>query len=131
MYNEIKKKEDIKYFLETTNYLHDGCIIGVQYEDKGITKIENRYYHDPSLTKLTLKILVTSIWDAVVEIEFQDLYKWQIKDDQSGIIDTQVTIDKNGWIIWTDGSYHVNKKGQISGLFAQARTMRWRIEENK
>ena len=66
-----------------------------------------------------------------MEIEFQCLYKWQIKDDQSGIIDTQVTIDKNGWIIWTDGSYHVNKKGQISGLFAIARTMRWRIEENK
>ena len=36
MYNSIKSSEDIQYFLEKVNSLHDGYIIGVQYVNNGI-----------------------------------------------------------------------------------------------
>ena len=39
MYNSIKSSEDIQYFLENVNSLHDGYIIGVQYVNNGISKI--------------------------------------------------------------------------------------------
>ena len=41
MYNEIKSSEDIKYFLEKTNMLHDGYIIDAQYKYYGIEKTED------------------------------------------------------------------------------------------
>ena len=42
MYNSIRSNEDVKYFLEKTNSLHDGYIISVQYTNNGITASENR-----------------------------------------------------------------------------------------
>ena len=41
LYNEIKSSEDIKYFLEKTNMLHDGYIIDAQYKYYGIEKTED------------------------------------------------------------------------------------------
>ena len=105
MYNSIKSSEDIQYFLDKVNSLHDGYIIGVQYVNNGISKMEHGYSFIPEHTKLVIKILVTSIWDAVVELEFENLLEWQIKDNQWDMTDTTVMFDDHNWIIWSDDVY--------------------------
>ena len=73
MFNEIRSSDDIKLFLDKTNMLHDGYILDAQYEYHGIEKIENELWFSSGQDKVTLQILVTSIFDAVVEIEFDKL----------------------------------------------------------
>jgi len=128
MFNEIKTNKDIEVFLEKTNYLHDGYIIDVRYTHNGISKIENGHYFEPDKTKLILKILVTSIWDAVVEIEFESLFEWQIKDNQGDILHTSVAFDEQNRIIWSDDAY-INMDEVKKGSYAIASSMKWRIAE--
>ena len=102
----IDSKEDIQYFLEKTNSLHDGYIIGVQYTNDAITNTdENGYFVNPDATKLVLRILVTSIRDTIVEIEFEALREWQIKDNQWDMQDISVFFDEQNSIIWSDDVY--------------------------
>lgn len=126
MFNEIKTNKDIEAFLEKTNYLHDGYVIDVRYTHNGISKIENGHYFEPDKTKLILKILVTSIWDAVVEIEFESLFEWQIKDNQGDILHTSVAFDEQNRIIWSDDAY-INMDEVKKGSYAIASSMKWRI----
>ena len=126
MFNEIKTSNDILTFLEKTNALHDGYIIGVKYDHHGISKIENGHYFEPEKTKLILQILVTSIRDAVVEIEFENLFEWQIKDNQSYIFHTSVTLDEKNRIIWSDDIY-INIDELKKRSYAIASSMKWRI----
>ena len=128
MYNEIKTSKDIKAFLHNTNSLHDGYIIGTQYSNNGITKIEGGYIFQPEQTKLSLQIMVTSIWDAIVEIEFEHLLEWQIKDNQYDITDTTVMFNEQGWIVWADDAY-INIDEIKTGSYAIAKSMKWKIVE--
>ena len=128
MYNVIKSNDDILYFLEKTNALHDGYIIGVQYINNGISKIEHGHSFNPEQTKLVLKILVTSICDSIVEIEFESLLEWQIKDSQCEITDTTVMFDDHNWIIWSDEP-NISIDEVKNGSYAIARSMKWRIVE--
>jgi len=106
--------------------LHDGYILSVQYSHNGITASENRVDFEPDKTKLTLQILVTSIWDAIVEIEFESLFEWQIKDSQGDIFHTSVTFDEQGRIVWSDDAYiNMDEVKKIS--YAIASSMKWRI----
>lgn len=131
MYQTIKTPEDVREFLEKTNSLHDGYILSVQYSHNGITASENRVDFEPDKTKLTLQILVTSIWNAMVEIEFEDLYKWQIKGAEGDIFHTSVTFDQNRWIVWADDAF-VDMEQIKHGSYVIARSMKWRItEQNK
>ena len=109
MFNEIKTNKDIQDFLEKTNYLHDGYLIDVRYTHTGISKIENGHHFEPDKTKLILKILVTSIWDTVVEIEFESLFEWQIKGDQGDMFHTSVTFDERNCIVWSNDAYTLMK----------------------
>ena len=80
MFTEIRTNQDIQDFLEKCNCLHDGYIIDVYYINQGISKIENGHYFEPDKTKLILQILVTSICDTIIEIEFENLLevdKWE------------------------------------------------------
>ena len=128
MYHAIKSAKDIQHFLDKTNALHDGYIIGVQYVNSGISRVDGGHYFDPARTKLILRILVTSIYDAIVEIEFEDLAEWQIRDDQMDITDTSVMFDDRGWIIWSDDTY-ISMAEVKKGSYAIAGAMRWRIVE--
>ena len=86
--------------------MHDGYIIGVQYTNDAITNTdENGYFVNPDATKLVLRILVTSIWDTIVEIEFEALREWQIKDNQWDMQDISVFFDEQNSIIWSDDVY--------------------------
>ena len=131
MFNEIKSSKDIKNFLAKTNWLHDGYILGVQYTNKGITQIDNGHRFDPEQTKLVLQILVTSIWDTVIEIEFEHLLEWQIKDNQWDITDTSVVFQKvqgGKWFIWSDDAF-TNMDDLKDHSYAVAKSMKWRVVE--
>jgi len=128
MYNSIKSSEDIQYFLEKVNALHDGHIIGVQYVNNGISKIEHGHSFNPEQTKLVIRILVTSIWDAVVELEFENLLQWQINETQWDMTDATVKFDDHNWIVWSDDVY-INMEEMEKGSYVIAKSMRWRIAE--
>ena len=61
----IKSNEDIQFFLEKTNSLHDGYIIGVQYTNDAVTNVDKNGYFTPEATKLVIQILVTSIFTTI------------------------------------------------------------------
>ncbi len=128
MFNEIKTGKDIQNFLEKTNFLHDGYIIDVRYTHNGISKIENGHYFEPDKTKLILRILVTSILDAVVEIEFESLSEWQIKDTQEDITHTSIVFDEHNRIVWSNDAY-INMDEVKNGSYVIAASMKWRIVE--
>ena len=126
MLRSIKNIKDINIFLEETNSLHDGYVVNVRYNNDGISKIEGGHYFEPSKTKLVLQILVTSIWDAVVEIEFENLLEWQIKDNQSDIFDVSVFFNENNLIVWMDDIY-ISAEEMKKGSYVIAESMKWRI----
>lgn len=125
----IKSNEDIQFFLEKTNSLHDGYIVGVQYTNDAMTNVdENGDFINPEATKLMIRILVTSIWDTVVEIEFENLLEWQLLNDTyfSVILDTSVSFNDKGYIIWADDLWE--KRDDLGGRsYAIGKSMKWRI----
>ena len=128
MYYEIKTKKDIQFFLNKSNSLHDGYIINVQYTNNGISIDGDTYYFNPEQTKLILQILVTSICDTIIEIEFENLKEWQIKDNQWDMTDTSVIFDKDDWILWSDDVY-IDANELKKGSYVIAKTMKWRFVE--
>ena len=128
MFNIIKTKKDIENFLDKTNALHDGYIIGVQYANGGITKLDYGHHFNPEQTKLIIQVLVTSIFDTIVEIEFENLLEWQIRDNQWDITDSSIIFDENDSIIWLDDVYTTAEEMK-KGSYVIAKTMKWRIRE--
>ena len=126
--HSINNTNDINEFLDKTNSLHDGYVIGVKYVNNGISKIEGGHYFEPSKTKLILQILVTSIWDAVAEIEFENLVEWQIKGNQSGIFGVSVFFNEDNLIVWTDDIY-TSAENMKKRSYVIAESMKWRIIE--
>ena len=128
MFNSIKSEKDIKNFLDKTNSLHDGFILGVQYVNKGISVTGDEYHFNPEQTKLILRIWVTSICDTIIEIEFENLLEWQIKDNQYGITEAMVMFNDQNWIVWTDETY-IDMDEMKTGSYVIAKSMKWRIVE--
>ena len=128
MFCTVKTKEDIENFLNKTNSLHDGYIIGVQYANKGIHKTNCGHFFNSEQTRLTIQILVTSIYDTLIEIEFENLLEWQIRDNQWDITDSSVILDENGSIIWLDDVYTTAEEMK-KGSYVIAKTMKWRVKE--
>ncbi len=129
MFNSVKTQKDIKMFLDRTNSLHDGYIVGVQYLNNGISSIGDEYSFNPEETKLILRILVTSICDTLIEIEFKNLLEWQIKDSQwEDITDTTVIINEKHWIVWSDDTYS-NEEEMKKSSYVIAKSMKWRVVE--
>ena len=126
MFKHIKTQEDIRAFLEKTNQLHDGYLTSAVYTNNGIKKTENGYSHSPWMTTLTLRIFVTSQEDATVEIEFEGLYEWQIKDNGSSIFAAMLSFDGQGRIVWADDVWQTaNELGTRSYVIAGS--MRWKL----
>ena len=131
MFKEIKTEKDIQDFIDKTNSLHDGYIIGLQYANDVHTDIDkNGYFTNPDATKLILLILGTSIWDTVVEIEFESLWKWQVFNDIyfDVILDTSVSFNDKGYIVWADDVW-TDQNDLDACSFAIAKSMKWRIVE--
>lgn len=126
MFNEIRTEEDIKYFLETGNMLHDGYIVDVQYTNNGINRTENYLEFCPDKTKLTIRILVTSDFDKVVEIEFESLIEWQIKNDATSIFAAYAHILDNGFILFSS-EFCTDFEDFKKYSYVIANSMKWRI----
>ena len=127
MFNTMKSSDDIKTFLNKTNSLHDGYIIGVQYINDVMTNVdENGYFNNPDATKLILKILVTSIWDTVVELEFEAIREWQIKEHLWDMTDTSIVFDENGLIVWSNDVF-TDMSDLKNRSYVIASSMKWRI----
>ena len=80
------------------------------------------------MTTLALRILVTSLWDTIVEIEFEGLYEWQIYNDFSDIFATTLSFDDMGHIVWADDVWK-NIEELKACSYVIASSMKWRIVE--
>ncbi|MBE6608780.1 MAG: hypothetical protein E7633_09535 [Ruminococcaceae bacterium] len=125
MYNEIKSSEDIKDFLEKTNMLHDGYIIDAHYKYYGIEKTEDGLCFCPEQNKLTLQILVTSIFNTVVEIEFENILDWKIKN-KAGIFSACVDFIEPKKIVWSS-EFYADMDTIKNNSYVIAKSMKWRI----
>ena len=129
MFNEIKTEKDMQNFIDKANSLHDGYIVGVQYTNDVLTNVdENGYFTNPDATKLMIRILVTSILNTLVEIEFDAIQEWQIKDNHWDMQDTSVFFDDQNHIVWADDVF-TNMEELKKGCYVIAKSMKWRIVE--
>lgn len=124
-YFPIRTQADIDSFLDRANGLHDGYLTGVQYVHDGHSG-GNPHFIDPDRAELRLRYLVTSIYDAVVELVFTAPQKWQLRDEGFDITDTCVSFEPNGTVVWADDS-STEPSLRESSSYVIAKTMRWRF----
>lgn len=125
-YHAITTQADIDRFLSETNDLHDGYIISVQYHNDGITPIPGGHEFHYENTQLRVQILVTSVYDSVVELLFTGMYEWQIRDEMWDITETAISFTKHNQIIWTSG-YSTAPDVRKRYCYAVANSMQWRF----
>ncbi len=124
-YHNVSAKSDVESFINLTNGLHDGYIIGVQYEHNGHI-CGNPHLIDDTHSNLTIRIMVTSTENSIVEIKFSSIKEWQIGCDNYEITDTSVFFKNDGDIIWTDDrSFNYYNRKNYS--YVIARKMEWRF----
>ena len=127
MFNNIETTNDIQSFLEKTNLLHDGYILSIQYTNNGIEKTKDGYCFCPCMQKLTIRILITSFYDTVVEIEFDNIHEWQISNVDC-IFAAYVTFNEQNLIVWSD-DYFTDSDQLKKGTYVIAESMKWRVVE--
>ncbi len=132
-YTPILTPEDAKSFVEAVNSLHDGEITAINYQFNGITKLpEGGHMYAPDMTEMRITVLVTSIWDSVVELVFEALDDWQLGGHSgSCIYDILVDFSDRGFVIWTTGC-STDIAVMREEDFVIARRMKWRfVEDNR
>ena len=132
-YTPLLTPEDAKAFIEAVNHLHDGEITAMDYRFTGITKLpDGGHMYAPDMTELRITVLVTSIWDSVVELVFEALDDWQIGGySGSSIYDILVGFSDKDFVIWTTGC-STDMEVMREEDFVVARRMKWRfIEDNR
>ena len=132
-YTSILTPEDAKAFIQAVNSLHDGEIMAIHYQFNGITKLpEGGHMYEPDETELRITVLVTSIWDSVVELVFESLDDWQLGGySGSCIYDILVDFNGQGFVVWTTGC-STDMAVMREADFVVARRMKWRfVEDNR
>ena len=92
-YRIISDEKDAAAFLAEANGLHDGYIVSVNYQHQGYTW-GNPIYIDPEKTKMVLCVMVTSIYDTLIEIVFESIKDFQIKDADYELLDSSISFSK-------------------------------------
>ena len=130
-YTPILTLEDAKAFIQAVNSLHDGEITDIRYQFNGITKLpEGGHMYAPDMTEMRITVLVTSIWDSVVELVFESLDDWQLGGcSGSCIYDVLVDFNDQGFVIWTTGC-STDMAVMQEADFVIARRMKWRFVED-
>ena len=136
-YTPILTPEDAKAFIQAVNSLHDGEMTDIRYCFNGITKLpEGGHMYEPDETELKITVLVTSIWDSVVELVFEALDDWQLGSCSRSNIGTDiygilVDFDDKGFVVWTTG-HSTDMAVMREADFVIARRMKWRfVEDNR
>ena len=126
----IRTQEDIVTFLNESNYLHDGYVQSVHYDDLGYERLENgssRVYADRG--ELKIRVIITSLCDTVIELVFKSVTKWQIQcGPLNCIFGISVAFSDNGQIVWTD-EYSADEKTRQNGSYVVAGSMEYRFCE--
>lgn len=133
-YTPIRTPADVQAFCEAVNDLHDGEILSVQYTHNGFErKPDGGLWCDPTRTELRLTVLVTSIWDSMVELVFESIKKWQMKGDSfvpdDILEDILVEIGEKGTITWTTG-HSTEPEIMKENRYVIAGSMKWRFIED-
>ena len=124
-FQPIKNRRDIFSFLDASNGLHDGFIVSVGYEHAGFTW-GNPMLVDPSKAVLTLRIMVTSIHNTLVELRFEGVHEWQLKNDPSGLPEAAVWFTPRGLVAWcSDATASPDLLRDADYVLAE--DLRWRI----
>ena len=124
---KIKTKRDIDNFIKQSNGLHDGYILSVQYCNNGIKHLDGGGYEiSCEANELRIRILITSISDAEIELIFKEISEWQIFDNMWDITDTAVSFSDDGMIVWTDG-LTTDKSTRREDSYVVARSMEYRF----
>ena len=98
-YRMVSDEKAAAAFLSEANGLHDGYIVGVDYRHQGYTR-GNPMYLDPEKTKLVLRVMVTSIHDTLIEIVFEGIKDFQIKDVEYELLDSSISFSEDGAVTW-------------------------------
>ena len=78
---------------------------------------------------LRLTVLVTSIWDSVVELVFEDLNDWQLTGRQSEIYGITMDFNDHGAVIWTT-AHSTDVAFMKEANYVISRHMKWRFMED-
>ena len=125
-YFSIRNPADIADFMEKTNALHDGYIIAVEYQNDGIKSTGDTYEFHSELKRLKIRVLITSMQDAVLEMLFENVSEWRITEAENDILEAAVAFNDNGSILWTDCAKNIDTFKK-NGSYAIAESMKWRI----
>ena len=121
-YHEIRNSHDIASFIAETNGLHDGYLVFAHYDHTGFGWGNPLVINDQKAI-LKLQIMVTSMHNKLIELVFEAVRTWKIKDNQNEILDTSVSFTDDGWILWcSDDSAAIS-----DGDYVIAKSMKWRI----
>lgn len=125
-YYSIKSPYDIDTFIDKTNALHDGYIIAVEYQNKGIKTTDMAHEFNSALTQLKVCVLITSMQDIVLEMIFENILEWKITEIHSEISEVALRFDDKGLLIWTDDAEGIDNIKE-NDSYIIARKMKWRI----
>ena len=125
LYNDIRSRRDFSTFINKTNSLHDGYLVFVHYEHAGF-EWGNPLYVDTQKTTLTLRIMVTSIYNTLIELVFEAVREWQIKEKQYDMVDTSISFTNDGYIIWCNDS-STSPEILRDADYVISKSMKWRI----
>ncbi len=131
-YIYIKTPADARAFYEAANSLHDGEILSVQYTHSGFERKPDGLWCDPSKTQLCMTVLVTSIWDSVVELVFESVDEWRIQGNSGApgdIYGSLVEFDSNGTVVWTTG-HSTEPEIMKENRYVIAHSLKWRFIED-
>ena len=129
-YYAIKSQKDIDTFIEQSNGLHDGYVLSVQFHRSGIRRLDDGTLEfRPGDSELTIRIMITSIWDTVIELHFSDVIEWQVADSEWEILGTSVSFFQSGLTVWTDG-YTTDEATRRDGSYVVAGLMEYRFCED-
>ena len=83
-------------------------------------------YIDPEKTKLVLRVMVTSIYNTLIEIAFEGIKDFQIKNEEYGLLDSSISFSKDGFVTWC-GDLSAEPNSLRDSNYVVARMMKWRI----
>ena len=124
MYNLIKTDDDVRLLEESSNGLHDGIIVSIDFQNHGINRTGEysiAYEHDKVEMKLRIRVL--SDFDKLIELYFKEVQEYRLDsypfDEFFGFF---IEFDTRGYVTW-----HDSLPGDCSANFVCARELSWRI----
>lgn len=124
-YYEIKTEREAAIFDRETNSLHDGCLVSANYSHDGYIW-GNPMVIDPQKASLTLRIMVTSLGNTLVELLFEAVREFQIKEADYELLASAVSFSADGLIIWC-GDDSAEPDAFRDANYVIAEKMKWRL----